>query len=87
MSEPFTAAFCCLIVLLFVFHRCSKPVRISQAIHDPYAYTNLNDSIIFNILQSTLPELAAVRNCRPILIIIIIVITLFVFFLLVSENS
>ena len=30
-----------------------SPVKMSEAIYDPYAYTRLNDSIVHQILQST----------------------------------
>ena len=35
---------------------------MSQAIFDPHAFTNLNDSIILSIMQSTKEELAEVRK-------------------------
>lgn len=38
---------------VFLLGKDRKPVKISDCIHDMYAYTRLNDSIIHTILQST----------------------------------
>ena len=46
--------------LLCVFS--SKPVKLSQCIDDMYAYTNLTDYVLYQILLSNDPNLKEVAN-------------------------
>lgn len=39
----------------------SKPVRMSEAIDDPFAYTRLTDCVLQQIVMSTDPNLREVR--------------------------
>ena len=46
--------------VIIIMDFCISPVKMSETIDDPYAYTNLTDNVLHQIWMSTRPELGKV---------------------------